>query len=154
MKSETCDITGMAYKLEDDSIAEVCPLWILRAIEYTTMNSERLNNEEWVNLLFQAQLSGNPSPVCSSRVTGVDQAIAYSAQAGYIKLRTVSGRVSGFKGALTNKAAQKSMGIDVPVSGVLLEEMHLPAGSVIELENFCHAVVETEVGSTLNTGLQ
>ncbi|MCZ6503535.1 MAG: fumarylacetoacetate hydrolase family protein [Gammaproteobacteria bacterium] len=110
------------------------------------MNDKTLDNDEWVSLLFEAKVSGNPSPVCSSRVPDVDQAIAYAAQALFIELCTPSSPVSGFKGALTNTAAQQSMGIDVPVSGVLLEEMHLPTGSVVELESFSHAVVETEVG--------
>lgn len=105
-----------------------------------------MNRDEWVNLLFEARLSGRPSPVCSSQVPDVDQAVAYAAQAGLIELCTSSSPVSGFKAALTNKAAQESMGIDVPVSGVLLEEMRLMAGSVIKLESFSHAVVETEVG--------
>ena len=120
---------------------EVCPLWILRAIEQMTMN-----RDEWVNLIFEAQVSGRPSPVCSSQIPDVDQAIAYTAQAGFIELCTSSSSVSGFKAALTNKAARESMGIDVPVSGVLLEEMRLMADSVINLESFSHAVVETEVG--------
>ena len=110
------------------------------------MNDNTLNNDEWVSLLFEAKVSGNPSPVCSSRVPDVDQAIAYAAQAAFIELCTASSPVSGFKGALTNIAAQQSMGIDVPVSGVLLEEMHLPTGLVVELESFSHAVVETEIG--------
>ena len=110
------------------------------------MSDKTLNKDEWVSLLFEAKVNGNPSPVCSSRVPDVDQTIAYAAQAAFIELCTASSPVSGFKGALTNPAAQQSMGIDVPVSGVLLEEMHLPTGSVVELENFSHAVVETEVG--------
>ncbi len=100
------------------------------------MNNKTLNNDEWVNLLFEAQVSGKPSPVCSSQVSDVDQAIAYAAQTGFIERCTASSPVSGFKGALTNKAAQQSMGIDVPVSGVLLEKMRLPADYVIELESF------------------
>lgn len=105
-----------------------------------------MNCDEWVNLLFEAQTNGKPSPVCSNQVADVDQASAYAVQAGFVELCNASSPVSGFKGALTNKAAQQSMGINTPISGVLLEEMHLPVGQVIELESFARAVVETEIG--------
>jgi 2-keto-4-pentenoate hydratase len=110
------------------------------------MSKKTLNSQAWIDLLFEAHVRGSPSPVCASRVPGVDQAMAYSVQAGFIERCATASPVSGFKGALTGKAAQESMGIDVPVSGVLLAEMDLPISSVIALENFSRAVVETEVG--------
>jgi|TARA_B100001964_G_scaffold232492_2_gene288375 2-keto-4-pentenoate hydratase len=103
-----------------------------------------MNNDEWVDLLYEARVGGKPAPVCSSRVSGLDHAVAYTAQAGLVERLEAS--ITGFKGALTNKAAQAAMGIDVPVSGVLLEDMRLTAGSIVELGNYSHAVVETEIG--------
>ena len=103
-----------------------------------------MNNDEWVDLLVEARVNDKPCPVCAHQMQGVDLDAAYMAQAGLVD--RISAPISGFKGALTNQAAQTAMGIDTPVSGVLLEGMLLPAGSIVELGNYSHAVVETEIG--------
>ena len=84
-----------------------------------------MNNDEWVDLLVEARVNDKPSPVCAHQMQGVDLDAAYMAQAGLVD--RISAPISGFKGALTNQAAQTAMGIDTPVSGVLLEGMLLPA---------------------------
>lgn len=105
-----------------------------------------MNKEEWTRLMIDAYISRKPKNVCSARVPGADLAMAYEVQAAFNESRAGNSPISGFKGALTAKAAQESMGLLDPVSGVLFEEMRFPLGSDIRLDQFSRAVVETEIG--------
>ena len=71
-----------------------------------------MDNKEWIDLLYAAQVSNSPSPICASKIPEVNQSVSYAAQAGFIELCSASSPISGFKGALTSKMAQKSMGIE------------------------------------------
>jgi 2-keto-4-pentenoate hydratase len=105
-----------------------------------------MNKEEWANRMIQSHVRGEPKKVCSNEVPGVDLAMAYEVQAAFGKSWAENSSISGFKAALTAKAAQESMGLKDPASGILFEEMQLPVGSAIQLRRFNRAVIETEIG--------
>jgi 2-keto-4-pentenoate hydratase len=105
-----------------------------------------MNKEEWADLMIESHVNGKPKKVCSDRVPGVDLAMAYEVQAAFGKSWAENSSISGFKAALTAKAAQESMGLEDPASGVLFEEMQIPVGAAIQLSRFNRAVIETEIG--------
>ena len=102
--------------------------------------------EEWAQKLFDAREAGQSKPGCSGEFESVDEAIAYRVQSEFVKKMIQRSPISGFKGALTNKAAQASMGMNTPASGVLLKEMEWRNGSVVDRSDFIFPVMETEVG--------
>lgn len=105
-----------------------------------------MNKEEWIALMIEADASRAPKKVCSDKVPGADLAMAYEVQSALDKARGARSPISGFKGALTAKAAQQSMGLADPASGVLFEEMRFSPGCEVPLEQFSRLVVETEIG--------
>ena len=110
------------------------------------MSENELTTKEWATLLYEASSAGAAKPVCASRVPGVDIKLAYEAQGEFAKLRLSTGSITGFKGALTSKAAQDSMGMVDPASGVLFDFMQIPLGSNVELSRYRRMVIETEIG--------
>lgn len=105
-----------------------------------------MKKEEWADLLIESHVNGKPKKVCSNRVPGVDLVMAYEVQAAFAKSWAENSSISGFKAALTAKAAQESMGLEDPASGILFEEMQFPVGTAIQLSRFNRAVIETEIG--------
>jgi 2-keto-4-pentenoate hydratase len=102
--------------------------------------------EEWVQKLFSAREAGQSKPGCSGEFDSVDEAMAYRVQAGFVEKMIQRSPISGFKGALTNRAAQASMGMNTPASGVLLKEMEWLNESVVDRSQFIFPVMETEIG--------
>ncbi|MFP6808172.1 MAG: fumarylacetoacetate hydrolase family protein [Pseudomonadales bacterium] len=110
------------------------------------MSQNNLTVKEWATLLYEASSRGEARPVCSERIAGVDIDLAYEAQGEFAKLRMGLGSISGFKGALTSKAAQDAMGMSDPASGVMFDFMQVPLGSNVELSRYRRIVIETEIG--------
>jgi len=105
--------------------------------------------DEWADRLFAARRDGKPKPGCSAEAQDVDVAMAYRVQAAFVEKMVNASPISGFKGALTNKAAQASMNMESPASGVLLQEMEWPNQSVVEKSKFIFPVMETEIGMVI-----
>lgn len=86
------------------------------------------------DLLARNYLDRHPAPALPASIT-LDQ--AYEVQQAYVtaiaqdaeRNRVGSGRVAGYKAALTNPAVQKRFGVETPVMGVLLAGMLLPSGA-------------------------
>jgi 2-keto-4-pentenoate hydratase len=104
----------------------------------------------WAERLFAARKAGRPKPCCSGELEGVDEAVAYRVQAEFVRKMILQSPISGFKGALTNKASQASMGMDTPTSGVLLKEMQLSGETAVKKSQFNLPIVETEVGLVIS----
>jgi 2-keto-4-pentenoate hydratase len=70
---------------------------------------------------------------------------ARCAQAAVVRKLTASlGPVAGYKAGLTNPAMQKRLGVDQPVSGVLLKGMLLPDGSEFKVASAARPLYEAD----------
>lgn len=103
---------------------------------------------------FVAQLSTNLNlknatlPALASHLPNARWEDAYRAQTRWVKSQLLPNNLGGFKGAAASEAAQKNLGIDGPLTGVL------PAnGAISHLDNLTLAfnetgpmAIETEIG--------
>lgn len=80
---------------------------------------------------------------------------AYSVQAAWVKQKIAAGRrVIGWKIGLTSKAMQYALNIDIPDSGVLLDDMAFEDGAVIPADRFIQPRIEAEIAFTMKAPLK
>ena len=95
-----------------------------------------------INALLGDLRSARPSAGLPSVQTMDD---ARCAQAAVVRSLSQSlGPVVGYKAGLTNPAMQKRLGVDEPVSGVLLQKMLLPAGSTFDVKTAARPLFEAD----------
>lgn len=71
---------------------------------------------------------------------------AYAVQQAWMKRKVAAGRrVIGWKIGLTSKAMQYALNIDIPDSGVLLDDMMFDDGAVIPADRFIQPRIEAEI---------
>ncbi|MFV0280762.1 MAG: 2-oxo-hept-4-ene-1,7-dioate hydratase [Rhodoblastus sp.] len=81
---------------------------------------------------------------------GMDMADAYAVQKAWIDMKIGAGRrVRGHKIGLTSKAMQLALDIDMPDSGVLLDDMFFADGATIPVDRFIATRIEAEVAFVL-----
>ena len=80
---------------------------------------------------------------------------AYAIQSAWIEVKLAQGRVvKGRKIGLTSKAMQRSVGINEPDYGVLLDDMFFRDGAVIPTDRFIETRLEAELAFILKTPLR
>jgi 2-oxo-hept-3-ene-1,7-dioate hydratase len=85
---------------------------------------------------------------------GMDMDDAYAVQAAWVAMKTARGRiVTGWKIGLTSRAMQMALDIDIPDSGVLLDDMMFESGAVIPKGRFIQPRVEAEIAFVMKAGL-
>ncbi|HVZ08545.1 2-oxo-hept-4-ene-1,7-dioate hydratase [Rhodopila sp.] len=79
---------------------------------------------------------------------------AYAIQAAWMARKKADGRVqTGWKIGLTSKAMQYALNIDIPDSGVLLDDMMFEDGDVIPPDRFIQPRIEAEIAFVLKAPL-
>ncbi len=79
---------------------------------------------------------------------------AYAIQAAWVKQKVADGRVvKGWKIGLTSKAMQSALNIDIPDSGVLLDDMFFADGATIPADRFIQPRIEAEIAFIMKTSL-
>ena len=79
---------------------------------------------------------------------------AYACQKAWIDLQIEQGSaVAGHKIGLTSRAMQRTMNIDEPDFGVLLDYMMHPSGAVLDTSTFCDPQLEVELAFVLGRPL-
>ncbi|WP_327749771.1 2-keto-4-pentenoate hydratase [Streptomyces europaeiscabiei] len=79
---------------------------------------------------------------------------AYRIQWTNVQQRLAHGaRIAGHKVGLTSLAMQQQIGVDQPDSGVLLDDMLLPSGSTLHLDQFVMPRVEAEIAFRIGADL-
>ena len=79
---------------------------------------------------------------------------AYAIQSAWMDIKKSEGRsVAGYKIGLTSKAMQKSMSIDEPDYGTLLDDMVFEEGTEINASDFLDPRIEVELAFMLNKRL-
>jgi 2-oxo-hept-3-ene-1,7-dioate hydratase len=86
---------------------------------------------------------------------GMDMADAYAVQKAWIDLELAAGRtIRGHKIGLTSKAMQSALNIDMPDSGVLLDDMFFNDGGEIPTDRFIATRIEAELAFVLKAPLK
>ncbi len=105
--------------------------------------------------LLAAEHERVPIDALSVRQPDLPLETAYRVQAAAIGRRIAAGaRVVGHKAGVTSKAMQDQMGVDEPDSGVLLDDMMLPTGSVLDRSVLMRPRVEAEIAFRLGCDLE
>lgn len=85
---------------------------------------------------------------------GMDMDDAYAIQAAWIARKLERGRrVVGWKIGLTSRAMQAALSIDIPDSGVLLDDMMFVDGATIPPGRFIEPRIEAEIAFVMGAGL-
>ncbi len=97
---------------------------------------------DWPATLLAQHLAREPYPSIVAADPRLDFASAYAIQRAYVALRNEP--IAGFKAALTASQAQASMGVDVPIVGVLFESGARSPGKIDTAPY--NVLLETELG--------
>lgn len=104
--------------------------------------------------LEQAEKTRQQIRMISLDHPGMDMADAYAVQQAWIDMKKAQGRtIRGHKIGLTSKAMQYALNIDMPDSGVLLDDMFFQDGGNIPTERFIATRIEAEVAFVLKAPL-
>jgi len=104
--------------------------------------------------LFQAEETGRQIGLLSLAHPGMTMDDAYAVQKALVARRAAAGRrVIGWKIGLTSKAMQAALHIDIPDSGVLMDDMAFDSGAVIPRGRFIQPRVEAEIAFVMKAPL-
>ena len=96
--------------------------------------------------LFDAERTGRQTGLVSVAHPDITLDQAYAVQAALVGRKLASGRRRiGWKIGLTSRAMQAALGIDVPDSGVLLDDMRFGHGATVPAGRFIEPRVEAEI---------
>lgn len=111
-------------------------------------------HREAAETLWQAEQTGQQIDLLSLRYPGMTMDDAYAVQAALIARRKAVGRtVIGWKIGLTSKAMQAALNIDIPDSGVLMDDMAFENGAVVPKGRFIQPRVEAEIAFVMKAPL-
>lgn len=114
-----------------------------------TQGSDERDWDEVAKLLRQAY-GGQPIPPLREHLSADDAAAAYAVQTRNTEFWIgQSRRVVGRKVGLTSPAVQQQLGVDQPDFGVLFDDMHLPAGAVLDWGAVIQPKAEAEIALVL-----
>lgn len=86
---------------------------------------------------------------------GMTMEDAYRVQKAWVDLKLAAGRrIRGHKIGLTSKAMQHALGIDMPDSGILFDDMFFQDGGTVPTDRFIGLRVEVELAFVLNRELK
>ena len=104
--------------------------------------------------LFEAERSGVQIGLLSQRYPGMTLDDAYAVQAALVARKRAAGRRQiGWKIGLTSKAMQYALGIDIPDSGVLFDDMLFGDGATVPAGRFIQPRVEAEIAFVMSHDL-
>ena len=104
--------------------------------------------------LFNAEQTGTQTGLLSIAHPDMTMDDAYRVQAALIEHHKDNGRtVIGWKIGLTSKAMQAALNIDIPDSGVLLDNMLFENGATIPTNRFIQPRIEAEVAFVMKEDL-
>ncbi len=86
---------------------------------------------------------------------GMDMDDAYAVQAAWMELKRAAGRtIIGRKIGLTSKAMQQALNIDIPDSGILLDDMMFADAAKIPQGRFIQPRIEAEIAFVMKAPLK
>ncbi|MDE1569014.1 2-oxo-hept-4-ene-1,7-dioate hydratase [Aquabacter sp. P-9] len=107
------------------------------------------------DLLDAAERTRVQTGLISLKHPGITLDEAYAIQDAWVKRKLAAGRhIIGWKIGLTSKAMQAALNINVPDSGVLLDDMAFDDGAVIAPDRFIQPRIEAEVAFIMKAPLE
>ena len=105
--------------------------------------------------LLQAEATGRQTGLISVAHPGVTMDDAYAIQNALVRQKLAAGRrVIGWKIGLTSRAMQQALSIDIPDSGVLLDDMAFDNGAEIPAGRFIQPRIEAEIAFVMKAPLR
>jgi len=110
--------------------------------------------EAAADALFEADREGRQIDLLSLDHPELDMDGAYAIQKALVQKKLKAGRkIIGWKIGLTSKAMQQALGIDIPDSGILFDDMAFENGAVIPPGRFIQPRVEAEIAFVMKAPL-
>jgi len=104
--------------------------------------------------LLQAEARREQIPIVSMTHPELTMDDAYAIQAAQIEQKLAMGRtVIGWKIGLTSKAMQYAVGVDIPDSGILYDDMEFADGASVPRGRFIQPRVEAEIAFRMKASL-
>lgn len=104
--------------------------------------------------LLEAERTGRQIGLLSKRHPEIGMDDAYAIQNALYRAKLEAGRrVIGWKIGLTSKAMQYALGIDIPDSGILFDDMAFEHGATIPKGRFIQPRIEAEIAFVLKAPL-
>ena len=104
--------------------------------------------------LFYADATGRQIGLLTIRHPAMTMDDAYAVQAALVRRKIEAGRRAiGWKIGLTSKAMQYALNIDIPDSGVLLDDMAFDNGATIPAGRFIQPRIEAEIAFVMKAPL-
>ena len=105
--------------------------------------------------LREAERSRRQIPLVSARREGLTMEDAYAIQHAFVAAKKKDGaRQKGWKIGLTSRAMQSALGIDIPDSGVLVDDMFFDSGDTISPDRFIEPRIEAEIAFVMADDLE
>lgn len=110
--------------------------------------------ERAAEALYQAERSRQQIEILSQAYPDMAMDDAYAIQSALVAKKVAAARtVIGWKIGLTSKAMQYALGIDIPDSGLLFDDMVFDHGSVVREGRFIEPRVEAEIAFVMKAPL-
>ena len=104
--------------------------------------------------LLDAEATGTQIGLLTLRHPEMTMDDAYAIQTAIYRAKTEAGRrVIGWKIGLTSKAMQYALGIDIPDSGILFDDMVFETGSTVPKGRFIQPRIEAEIAFVMKAPL-
>ncbi|MFC6689323.1 2-oxo-hept-4-ene-1,7-dioate hydratase [Jhaorihella thermophila] len=104
--------------------------------------------------LLAAERTGQQIGLLSLRHPDMTMDDAYAVQAALMRAKLAQGRrIIGWKIGLTSKAMQSALGIDIPDSGVLFDDMLFDNGATVPAGRFIQPRIEAEIAFVMRAPL-
>ncbi|QFT57613.1 2-hydroxyhexa-2,4-dienoate hydratase [Sulfitobacter sp. THAF37] len=109
---------------------------------------------EVASQLLRAEETGQQIGLISRAYPQITMDDAYAIQSAVLSAKLAAGRrVIGWKIGLTSKAMQQALGIDIPDSGILFDDMAFEDGAVVPAGRFIQPRVEAEIAFVMKSAL-
>ncbi|MEM6940054.1 MAG: 2-oxo-hept-4-ene-1,7-dioate hydratase [Pseudomonadota bacterium] len=113
-----------------------------------------MNHARIAESLIEAERTGRQIGLLSVLYPDITMDDAYAIQTEILALKQAAGRrVTGWKIGLTSKAMQYALGIDIPDSGILFDDMHFESGATVPAGRFIQPRVEAEIAFVMGADL-
>ncbi len=104
--------------------------------------------------LLAAEKTGQQIGLLSLRHPGMTMDDAYAVQSALMAAKLAEGRrIIGWKIGLTSRAMQDALGIDIPDSGVLFDDMAFDDGATVPAGRFIQPRIEAEIAFVMGAPL-
>ncbi len=104
--------------------------------------------------LLEAERTGRQIGLLSLRYPKMDMDDAYAIQSAILDAKLGAGRtVLGWKIGLTSRAMQQALGIDIPDSGILFDDMLFEPGARVPQGRFIQPRIEAEIAFIMKAPL-